>query len=121
MLWVCVQVLSVCVREWGAVTCRTPLFIRVDRSRLEAALFVFFFSDPDFRPALHSLLLWGKRIAYKAVWKLQVADLREKGMGSVLCVVKTSKDGCQAHVAVSVCDGRGIVFMLLGGIGWMSV
>lgn len=50
-----------------------------------------------------------------------MADLREKGMGSVLCVVKTSKDGCQAHVAVSVCDGRGIVFMLLGGIGWMSV
>lgn len=50
MLWVCVQVLSVCVREWGAVTCRTPLFIRVDRSRLEAALFVFFFLIPTSGP-----------------------------------------------------------------------
>lgn len=39
----------------------------------------------------------------------------------VLCVVKMSKDGCQTHVAVNVCDRRGIVLLLLGGFGWMSV
>lgn len=51
---VCVQVLFVCMREWGAVTWQDFLcFISVYRSRPEAGLLCLFLSDPNFpKPAV---------------------------------------------------------------------
>lgn len=84
------QVPFACMRERGAdgmvgLHLFYQHFIEADQ---KLACFVFFFLIPTsqsllFEQALTSQLLWGKCVAYKAVWKLQVADLHEKGMGSV--------------------------------------
>lgn len=57
------------------------VFIEADQ---RLAGFVFVFLIPTSQSLLSEqartsqLALWGKHIAYKAVWKLQVADLHER-------------------------------------------